>query len=87
MIQPINNTVLVEIVEDAPDTGVFARADDKRKDGLLKGRVIAIDQALSKHRSPGDIILFASYGYDEVIDGDRTLLLVPYDLVKGIWTE
>lgn len=87
MIQPINNQVLLEVVEDEKkDTG-FAFADQKKKGGLLKGRMIGIDPALKERYTVNTILLFPSYGYDEIVDDGKSYVMVSFEMIKGTWIE
>ena len=91
MIQPLNDRVLVEVIEDSVvNTGAFEVAGEKdRKDRPLKGRIIAVswkDPTCSRVKT-GDTILFPAYGYDEIVEDGKTLALVPNDMILGIWTN
>ena len=88
MIQPYGDRVLVKIknddVEEGP--GGFVKAEGARKDKPLKGEIISLGRSnvLSTVSNAvlkeGDIIYFASYGYDEIGE----FIIVPFDLILGV---
>lgn len=89
MIIPVNSRVLVEIIkEENIDAlgGLEVAGERTRKDRPLKGKVLTVAQSLEDYKvKEGGTILFSPYGYDELVEEGKTLALVPYDLIIGIW--
>lgn len=80
--QPLSNFVLVKRIENELDEIRGIVLPDISKTQSNKGRVVAVGDGQGINVEPGDVVLFAKYGAEEVtLDGEEFLLL-RYDEIK-----
>jgi chaperonin GroES len=67
-IKPLDDRVLVELVEEEPKTVSGIIIPDTAKEKPNMGKVIAVgtDEDLQEHIKEGDKILFAKYGGEDI---------------------
>ncbi len=67
-IKPLDDRVLVELVEEEPKTASGIIIPDTAKEKPNMGKVIAVgtDEDLQEHIKVGDKILFAKYGGEDI---------------------
>ncbi len=67
-IKPLDDRVLVELVEEEPKTVGGIIIPDTAKEKPNMGKVIAVgtDEDLQEHIKVGDKILFAKYGGEDI---------------------
>ncbi len=67
-IKPLDDRVLVELVEEEPKTVSGIIIPDTAKEKPNMGKVIAVgtDEDLQEHIKVGDKILFAKYGGEDI---------------------
>lgn len=91
-LQPLGERIVVErvVTEDKTAGGIFLpeSAKDKQSRGTViavgEGRLLKDGSRSPLQVSPGDEVLFTTYGPEEFKDGDKELLLMREDDVLAI---
>lgn len=95
MLQPFNDRVLVEVLEETKDTDTFGlRVPDSAKDKPQTGRVVAAGRGVSTPNgivplqcSVGDIVYFTKFGGKDVIVDDKKMLMLHESEILGKFVD
>jgi len=81
-IQPLDERVLVEPIEEEKKQGLIVIPDVAKKKSLI-GRIVAVgtDEELNGLLSVGDRILFTEYAGDEIEIEDKKHLVISRDSI------
>ncbi len=80
-MKPTKDRLLVKVKEEKKVEG--KKKQEVKGTSVLTADVIKVGPKVEGIQ-PKDVVVFAPYGIDEVVDGDDTFLIVPEDLVLAI---
>jgi len=86
-IQPLDDRVLVEFIEEEEKTSSGIIIPDTAKEKPRMGKVVAVgtDEDLQEHIKEGDKILFAKYGGEELtFDGVEYKIIQRSDILAVV---
>lgn len=75
MIKPLQNNVLLEIVEEEKKTSIILATAEEDTRPTRKGKIVAIGEKVSLPIKVGEVVLFRPFGFDDMeVDGKKYLI-------------